>query len=347
MNKIKTGDRFGKLVVVADSGQRYRKHIIFECLCECGKTHYAISMHLTSGSTKSCGCAQHQRGVKRKRTKMYILKATLAKIGTKIHKLTAIYFKKELDIPLKVILRCDCGNVVIRQSEEFFKGNIKSCGCISKERSRRAREKEAEHQFKMQLERERRHEYIPAEDYTGKRFGKLTVLYLCGVRIINKYKDRMPLWYCQCECGGFAVKSSAELKQPDVACLCKPKPKPTKASIKKRVRSYKATRRKKLLSLGLSPNYKVSNHRQRSDILRKVIFDKYEHTCVRCGTIDSKDNPLHVHHYRSYSKHPELRFLVANNILLCEECHDNLHKKLGFIDPPITEQRRYILNIGA
>lgn len=43
--------------------------------------------------------------------------------------------------------------------------------------------------------------------------------------------------------------------------------------------------------------------------------------CVECG----KTGRLHAHHIKSWIKHPELRFDVANGVTLCPICHQKAH----------------------
>ena len=55
--KDKRGKKFGELLVLEDTGKRYKNgSVIWKCLCECGKITEVISGDLTSGNTKSCGC---------------------------------------------------------------------------------------------------------------------------------------------------------------------------------------------------------------------------------------------------------------------------------------------------
>lgn len=60
------GQRFGRLVakkkVLGHSGRTITKGgwctvpAMWECLCDCGRTHIIASKNLTSGRVKSCGC---------------------------------------------------------------------------------------------------------------------------------------------------------------------------------------------------------------------------------------------------------------------------------------------------
>ena len=50
--------------------------------------------------------------------------------------------------------------------------------------------------------------------------------------------------------------------------------------------------------------------------------------CKHCGrgVHNTLNITLHVHHIKSFALYPELRFDVNNGIILCDECHRQLHK---------------------
>lgn len=51
------GNRFGKLIVLGDSGKRSKgRAVVWECACDCGNTTESIAGSLRSGKKKSCGC---------------------------------------------------------------------------------------------------------------------------------------------------------------------------------------------------------------------------------------------------------------------------------------------------
>ena len=59
------GKRFGRLVVVAlsDKQHRYNKRV-WECLCDCGNTHYVATDVLNNGGSQSCGCLRKETSYK-------------------------------------------------------------------------------------------------------------------------------------------------------------------------------------------------------------------------------------------------------------------------------------------
>jgi hypothetical protein len=60
MIKDLVGRRFGRLTVLEDTGRRKNHKVLWECLCDCGKTVSVKSDQLTSGKTKSCGCLRDE-----------------------------------------------------------------------------------------------------------------------------------------------------------------------------------------------------------------------------------------------------------------------------------------------
>lgn len=50
------GKRFGKLIVLEDSGERKRRNIVWKCICDCGNITMVKADNLKTGKTKSCGC---------------------------------------------------------------------------------------------------------------------------------------------------------------------------------------------------------------------------------------------------------------------------------------------------
>lgn len=62
--KILTGLRFGRLLVLEDTGERYNREILWKCICDCGNIHIARGSHLRRGDIQSCGCLQKETAEK-------------------------------------------------------------------------------------------------------------------------------------------------------------------------------------------------------------------------------------------------------------------------------------------
>lgn len=117
------GQRFGHLVVQKDTGKRLHRSVIWECLCDCGRTHLVTSNNL-NGGTKSCGY---------KDCPYYVTYKDLA--GQKFGKLTALYPTSMKDgSHMYWMCKCDCGNPELKEvaANHLQQGSVQSCGCIKK-----------------------------------------------------------------------------------------------------------------------------------------------------------------------------------------------------------------------
>jgi hypothetical protein len=52
----RTGQRFGKLVVLERSGTNALKKVLWKCRCDCGNETDVVAGSLVTGNTTSCGC---------------------------------------------------------------------------------------------------------------------------------------------------------------------------------------------------------------------------------------------------------------------------------------------------
>lgn len=73
-----TGHRFGRLLVLSESGRDKHKQILWKCLCDCGAEKTVTGSNLR-GKTRSCGCLKAEIDPARLRTH--------GKSGTKEHKI--------------------------------------------------------------------------------------------------------------------------------------------------------------------------------------------------------------------------------------------------------------------
>jgi hypothetical protein len=60
---IEIGQVFGRLTVVGQRRERYRRQILCWCLCICGGDTVVLESSLHLGTTKSCGCLQREKQI--------------------------------------------------------------------------------------------------------------------------------------------------------------------------------------------------------------------------------------------------------------------------------------------
>ena len=56
----RTGQRYGRLVVLGQAGSDKNRNRLWQCSCDCGKETVCRGDHLASGATQSCGCLHRE-----------------------------------------------------------------------------------------------------------------------------------------------------------------------------------------------------------------------------------------------------------------------------------------------
>ncbi len=115
------GRRFGRLVVVADSGERRNAHVVWRCRCDCGELSEVTTQGLTTGSTKSCGCFYREFHSQR----MQHIE------GRRFGRLVVLH---QEGIRNNWCCECDCGALVTVRGNNLLQGVTQSCGCLMRER---------------------------------------------------------------------------------------------------------------------------------------------------------------------------------------------------------------------
>lgn len=115
---VKTGDRYGTLVVVSEAPRlpvsRQRR---FVCICDCGKEKTLYEQNLMV--VKSCGCQKNSYKTVNETGNRYghvVVTGRAPNDPSKRERSRWFY-------------RCDCGNERIATGTNLRNGNIKSCGC--------------------------------------------------------------------------------------------------------------------------------------------------------------------------------------------------------------------------
>ena len=172
------GKKFNMLTVLRKDPDK-QGYVI--CQCDCGNIISARAERLKSGTTHSCGCNRRKR-------------PRISLVGNRYGRLLVESLVPGTDngnsYLTRYICKCDCGNS-IEIGHAALKNGKTSCGC----------------------------DYIsPANDLTGKRFGKLTVV----SRIVELNEALFAMkWKCQCDCGNETTATTLALQAGTIiSCGC-------------------------------------------------------------------------------------------------------------------------------
>ena len=118
------GQRFGKLLVLEDSGNRTTEgQVIWKCLCDCGNITYVSTGNLQSGHVKSCGCMKKGKpSIIDKNEENYI--------GRRFTALVVLEYLITSHSSQYCLCQCDCGNLYKVKLADLLSGEIVSCGCL-------------------------------------------------------------------------------------------------------------------------------------------------------------------------------------------------------------------------
>ena len=160
--KDRTNIKYGKLTAIEYLGKSKWK-----CRCDCGNEKIVYGGHLESGHTKSCGCFRPPR--------TDLTNQTFGRLTV-----------QEWSGNGKWKCICNCGNIVLVQTDNLKNGNTKSCGCYQKDRA-------SETSF---------------ISLVGNRYGKLVVL----ERVENNRFGHV-CYRCKCDCGGETIVDTNNLRK--------------------------------------------------------------------------------------------------------------------------------------
>lgn len=202
----RTGQVFGRLTVVSDTGKRTKPdrngntQKIWLCRCECGGEKEATPGNLLNGGTKSCGCLLKEtfRENGKKRRVDYV--------GRKYGRLTVLESAgKGKHNEQLLSVACDCGKRKTVRAASLVSGSTKSCGCLWEDTVKGVAKK--------------------GKDIAGQRFGRLVAVSDTGERTPRSEKTgkggNSAIWLCKCDCGKEKRVSQNYLQTGDTkSCGC-------------------------------------------------------------------------------------------------------------------------------
>lgn len=245
--KIGIGYRFGKLTVVSDTGNRKDRHIIWNCVCDCGGSIELCARTIRRGTVTDCGCGTREK--------------QKIKIGYRFGKLTvASDTGKRKGTSIVWLCTCDCGGSIELDGRAIRCGNYTDCGCgikgkqkikigyrfgkltVTADTGKRNGSSivwlcvcDCGGSIELPTDAIRRGTYHDCgcetkvnprgKDLTGQRFGKLVVLAPTEKRM----DSGSIVWKCKCDCGKEAEVPARRLVRGQVrscGCLSNPPRKP-------------------------------------------------------------------------------------------------------------------------
>ena len=181
-----SGNKYGRLTVVSICDYKKNGKIVYKCKCDCGKEIDVVGARLKNGNTKSCGCLSKEVASECNRVDL---------TGQRFGRLVAMYEcgrNKNNKILWKC--QCDCGNTTTSIVSSLKSGKKKSCGCLGRETT----------------------SAINFIDLVGRKFGRLTVEYLCNYKL-----NGSSVWHCKCDCGKEKdIRANHLLSGRKLSCGC-------------------------------------------------------------------------------------------------------------------------------
>ena len=129
MNNL-IGQKFNKLIVISFSHKNKERHLIWNCLCECGKEKQTSGTNLRTNKVKSCGCLTNNGIGVKNATEALKLKTELKYknyVGKEINKCLVLSYYKQ-NSHYKAKMKCFCGNYFDAYFSKLFSKITTNCG---------------------------------------------------------------------------------------------------------------------------------------------------------------------------------------------------------------------------
>lgn len=187
-----TGQKFGKITALYDTGIRKNRQALWHCKCDCGNECDILGSSLRSGHTKSCGCGNYDsKNVEDLTGKVFNRLTVLNREGSDTSR-HALW-----------LCKCECGNTRIVKTSELKSNAVKECRECAKY-SQTNIDYSTTSWFR---------------EINGKKFGRLTP----KNPTLDRNNAGRVIWECYCDCGNpnpIFVSSSSLKNGNTQSCGC-------------------------------------------------------------------------------------------------------------------------------
>ena len=131
MTAINIGEVFTLLTVLCPCDNIHGRKA-FYCQCQCGNRKEVMAKSLRAGRTKSCGCLRSMAGL------AHMALEYKEYIGKVFDRLTVIeYICEKPGKRAHLLCQCTCGDQKVIPARRLVTGQVKSCGCMLRERRKK------------------------------------------------------------------------------------------------------------------------------------------------------------------------------------------------------------------
>ena len=118
------GQKFGRLLVKNKTDKRLHGLVIWDCICDCGKSHFVTTTNLVKEYTKSCGCLKREKAsiLTKKRPFEYLYNRFIQAAKYKKYEINITYEDFLEFVKIKNCHYCD-ENIIWNEYDSIYNNN--------------------------------------------------------------------------------------------------------------------------------------------------------------------------------------------------------------------------------